>query len=82
MKSELGCYKGTKAQTFQNHSDAMTVMTQSTHMVVVFLLCHVAYRLNVSACTFDMKLQVYTNQHGLKFDSVILLCQVNLFYVF
>lgn len=43
IKSELGCYKGTKAQTFQNHSAAMIVMTQSTHMVVVFLLCHVGY---------------------------------------
>lgn len=61
MKSELGCYKDTKAQTFQNHSDTMTVMTHSTHMVVVFLLCHVAYRLNVSSCTFDIKLQFYTS---------------------
>lgn len=43
MKSELGCYKGTKAQTFQNHSAAMTAMSQCTHMVVVFLLSHVAY---------------------------------------
>lgn len=43
MKSELGCCKGIKDQTFQNPSAAMTVMTQSTHMVVVFLLCHIAY---------------------------------------
>lgn len=82
MKSELGCYKGTKAQTFQNHSDAMTVMTQCTHMVVVFLLCHVVYRLNVS-CTFDiLKLQAYRHHHGLNFNSVISLFQANMFYVF
>lgn len=43
MKSEIECYKGTKAQMLQNRSAAMTVMTQCAHLVVVFLLCCVAY---------------------------------------
>lgn len=42
MKSEFGCYKGTKAQTLFNPAAAMAVMTQCAHMVGVFHLCHAA----------------------------------------
>lgn len=38
MKSEARCCKETEARMFQNYSAAMSVMTQSTHTVVVFLL--------------------------------------------
>lgn len=38
MKSEAGRYKETEAQMSQNYSAAMSVMTQCTHTVVVFLL--------------------------------------------
>lgn len=40
MKLE-GC-EGVKAQLLENDPAAMIVMSQSAHMVVVFLLCHVA----------------------------------------
>lgn len=92
MNSELGV---TKAQTSQNHSAAMMVMTQCTHMVVVFLLCHVAYAglptcllIHLIFCYFffpkarSFPNPTLDNKWGLELYSVISLCQVNLFYVF
>lgn len=77
MDSELGCNKGTKAQTFLNNLAAMTVMTQNAHMVVVFLLCHIAYgglSKNVICCMFVI-LKLVTCQ------SKMAQCQVNPFHV-
>lgn len=46
---KLEGYEGVKAQLLQNDAAAMIVVTQSAHMVVVFLLCHAAFR-GIPAC--------------------------------
>lgn len=40
LRVKLGGYESVKAQLLQKGPAAMMVMTQSAHMVVVFLLCH------------------------------------------
>lgn len=61
QNSELGWYKGINAQTLPNISAAMTAMTHSRHMVVVFLLCHVWLALSLCIWYLDSCLYKQTN---------------------
>lgn len=46
LRVRLEGYEGVKAQLLPNGAAAMSVMTQSAHMVVVLLVCRHAFRGN------------------------------------